>query len=75
MPNNFLALGDLDFYFWFDRREMELESTTVGGNAFKEHKMLVKLTERADGKYVTPTSVSLVRTRTLSGVTNLITPV
>ena len=50
LPNAFIFFGDLSQYLWFDREQMVVESTTTGGNTFKQHQVAVKMVERCDGK-------------------------
>ncbi len=50
LPDHTLFFGDLSYYLWFDREEMGIESTTVGGDAFEKHQTWVKVWERVDGK-------------------------
>lgn len=50
LPDTHILFGDLNYYLWFDREEMGIESTTVGGDAFANHQTWVKVWERADGK-------------------------
>lgn len=50
LPDHAIFFGDLGQYLWFDREEMGVESTTVGGDAFANHQVWLKIWERADGK-------------------------
>lgn len=54
IPDGMILFGDLGQYLWFDREEMGVESTTVGGDAFEKHQVWIKLWERADGRLATP---------------------
>lgn len=45
-----IYFGDPAFYLMGDRESLALESTTVGGTAFKTHKVEVKGYERLDGQ-------------------------
>lgn len=49
-----IYFGNLSYYLWFDREEMGVESTTVGGDAFARHQVWLKVWERADGKVGLP---------------------
>ncbi|MFH0911722.1 MAG: phage major capsid protein [Planctomycetota bacterium] len=50
LPDDVVFFGDLSYYLWFDRGEMGIESTNVGGDAFANHQTWIKVWERADGK-------------------------
>lgn len=67
-PNNFLFIGALRYYYWFTRSQMVLEKSTEAGDAFGKHQVLLKITERCDGRIVLPPTVPMVRTRVLSGI-------
>lgn len=45
-----IYFGDPSFYLIGDREKVALESTTVGGDAFKKHRVDVKGYERMDGQ-------------------------
>ncbi len=44
-----IYFGDLSYYYWFDREQMGIETTTTGGNTFMKHQLGVKVWERVDG--------------------------
>jgi len=44
-----IYFGDLSYYYWFDREQMGLETTTSGGTTFMKHQLGVKVWERVDG--------------------------
>ncbi len=52
LPSGFIFLGDPQRYWWADRQQMGVESTTTGGDTFKKHQVAVKIWERCDGKIV-----------------------
>lgn len=70
-PDNFIGIGDLSYYVWFDRQQLAMESTTEAGDAFSKHQLWIKLTERADGKPALPPTVPIARSRILTGVSSL----
>lgn len=70
-PNNYIGIGDLRYYLWFDREMVGMESSTEAGDAFKKHQMHIKFWERADGKPVTPVKKPFARSRLITGVTSL----
>ncbi len=45
-----IVYGDLSQYYWFDRQQMLIETTTTGGDTFKKHQLAIKVVERCDGK-------------------------
>jgi len=49
IDDGLIVIGDLSRYFWFDRRRMEIETTTSGGDTFKKHQVGIKVVERVDG--------------------------
>lgn len=67
-PNNFLFVGALRFYYWFTRSQMVLEKSTEAGDSFSKHQLLLKITERCDGRPVLPPTCPMVRTRVLTGI-------
>lgn len=71
-PNNFVFVGALRYYIWFDRQTLAVESTVTGGDSFKNHSTLIKFYERVDGKYVAPVTAPAARTRVLTGITALL---
>jgi HK97 family phage major capsid protein len=72
-PNTYIGIGLLAGYLWFDRGDMGM-LTEMGGAYADAHQMMIKVWERADGKYVnTPTS-RFARSKILAGITNLVTP-
>jgi len=50
IDDGLIIIGDLGYYFWFDRQQMVIESTTVGGDTFEKHQVGLKVVERCDGK-------------------------
>jgi len=50
LPDDTVFFGDLSYYLWFDREQVGLESTTVGGDAFAKHQLWLKTWMRVDGK-------------------------
>jgi HK97 family phage major capsid protein len=67
-PNNFLFIGALRYYYWFTRSQMVLEKSTEAGDAFSKHQVILKITERCDGRVVLPPTSPMVRTRVLAGI-------
>jgi len=59
LPDHWIGFGDLMRYWWFDREQLGIETTTVGGDAFKKHQMLIKAWERNDGKVMLPAAFSI----------------
>jgi HK97 family phage major capsid protein len=72
LPNNYLGIGDLRYYCWFDRQQLAVESTMEGGDSFAAHQMWIKFTQRCDGKPILPVTKPMARTRVLAGVTSLV---
>lgn len=52
LPDDIILFGDLGHYWWFDREQMVIESTTTGGDTFAKHQVGLKVVERCDGKLV-----------------------
>ncbi len=50
LPDDIILFGDLSQYYWFDREQMVIESTSTGGDTFKKHQVAIKVVERCDGK-------------------------
>ncbi len=50
LPDGVILFGDLSQYYWFDREQMVIESTTTGGDTFVKHQVAIKVVERCDGK-------------------------
>lgn len=73
LPNTAIFVGALSKYILFDRGDMGI-ATDMGGEYFKKHQMAIKVWERIDGKYVSPPTASMARSKILAGVTNLVTP-
>lgn len=44
-----IIIGQMKNYYWFDRQQMEIESTTTGGDTFANHQVAIKVIERLDG--------------------------
>lgn len=55
-----IALGDVSRYFYFDKREYRIETTTEGGTAFVDDQMWVKLALRNDGKVALPDAYKIL---------------
>ena len=49
LPDGEIYFGNLSYYYWFDREQMGLETTTSGGSTFMKHQLGVKVWERVDG--------------------------
>jgi HK97 family phage major capsid protein len=49
-PDGEIYFGDLAYYYWFDREQMGIETTTTGGSTFMKHQIGVKVWERVDGR-------------------------
>lgn len=45
-----IFFGDMSYYLIGERQNMEVESTTTGGDAFVNHQLWLKVIERLDGK-------------------------
>lgn len=73
LPNTAIFVGDVAKYVWFDRGDMGM-GTDQSGVYFNKHQLAIKFWERVDGKYVTPPTAAMARSKILSGVTNLVTP-
>ena len=54
LPDDTVFFGDLSYYLWFDREQVGLDSTTVGGEAFAKHQLWLKTWMRVDGKLALP---------------------
>lgn len=50
LPDHTILFGDLSYYYLFDRQQLGIETTTVGGDAFVKHQFYIKVWERLDGK-------------------------
>jgi HK97 family phage major capsid protein len=70
-PDNYIGIGALQYYIWFDRRTMGVERTTEGGDAFINHQMWIKFFERVDGKVALPPTVPMAHSKGLVGVVDL----
>lgn len=70
-PNNFVFVGALRNYIWFDRQTFAVERTTEGGTAFRKHQLHIKFYGRFDGKYVAGPTNPAARSRVVEGVQSL----
>jgi len=50
IDDGLVFVGDLGYYFWFDREQLVIETTTTGGDTFAKHQVGIKAVERCDGK-------------------------
>lgn len=50
LPDTDVLFGDLSYYLLFDREQVGVEATSVGGAAFLNHLMYMKTWLRCDGK-------------------------
>jgi HK97 family phage major capsid protein len=50
MAEETLLLGDLSYYYFADREQMSVETTTQGAGTFEKHQVAIKVVERIDGK-------------------------
>lgn len=50
MPMETLLFGDFSYYYFADREQMSVETTTQGAGTFEKHQVAIKITERVDGK-------------------------
>jgi len=54
LPDTEVYFGLPEFYYFYNRAAMTVESTDIGGEAFQKHQLWLKVIERADGKIVLP---------------------
>lgn len=67
-PNNYVGIGDLSYYLWFNRQGMVLERSADAGEVFQKNQVWLRVVERVDGKPSLPPTVPMARTRVLAGV-------
>ncbi len=67
-PNTFIGCGALRHYLWFDRQQMSVATSKEAGDAFTTDSMLVRLTERADGKVPELAADPFARSTSVTGV-------
>ncbi len=50
MAEETLLFGDLSYYYFADREQLSVETTTQGAGTFEKHQVAIKVVERVDGK-------------------------